>query len=259
MIKNVCKNVTMKNYLKHKINDMLQTDISNDFDFIVDSTSDLEFYAYYHEKFVKSPLYKNFDVNKMNYQKVLYERKFNTIKKMVNINNKYILDIGQEDAYYSKLFNDANAKMVGINVNLTMNYKGDKSSIIIYDGTNIPFPNGTFDIIVIHMVLHHVMTNYYELLTDIYRVLKKSGVLIIEDHDFTDERTSNFIDIYHCLYEMVESVEFNMDYYNNYEIRRFTKNNLTKDLTKIGFKINKVVAGQNNNPLKKFYLIANKY
>lgn len=257
MIKNVCKNIIMKNYLKNKINDMLQTDISIDFDFIVNSTSNLEFYAYYHEKFVKSPLYKNFDVNKMNYQKTLYERKFNTVKKMVNINNKYILDIGQEDGYYSKLFNDSHAKMIGINVDLTMNYKGDKNNIIIYDGTHIPFPNDNFDIIVMHMVLHHVMTNYYELLTDIYRVLKKSGVFIIEDHDFTDERTNNFIDIYHFLYEMVESVEFNMNYYNNYEIRRFSKNDLIKDLTKIGFKKNKVIIGQ-NNPLKKFYLIFSK-
>ncbi len=257
MIKNICKDMNMKRYLRNKLVNMTQTDISKNFDYIINSTSDLEFFAYYHNKFITTPLYKNFDINKMNYQKELYERKFNTIKEMVNIKNKYILDIGQEDCYYSKLYNNSQSKMVGINVSLTMNYKGDKSCIVIYDGVNIPYPNNTFDIILIHMVLHHVIKNYYELLNDIYRVLKNGGILIIEDHDFTDVRTNNFIDVFHYLYEMVESVEFNMDYYNNYEIRRFKKEDLINDLIKIGFKVNKIIYAK-NNPLKKFHLIVSK-
>ena len=164
MIKYICTDHNLKLFLQKKISSMLHKDISHNFDYVVNNTSDLEFYAYYHNIFVKTPFYKNFDENKMKYQKDLYQRKFETIKQMTNIKNKYILDMGQEDGYYSKLFNNAGAKMVGINVDLTMNYKGDKSDIIIYDGVNIPFPNETFDIILIHMVLHHVIHKSKELL-----------------------------------------------------------------------------------------------
>lgn len=252
MIKNVCKDMILKQSLQKKLGDMLKINISNNFDIIVNSTTDLEFYAYYHEKFVKSPLYKNFNNSKVSYQKALYQRKYNMIKKLVNVHNKHILDVGQEDNYYSSLFDN----MVGINVDLTMNYTGDKKGIIIYDGLHIPYGDNVFDVVVIHMVLHHVIHNYFELLIDIYRVLKKGGYFIIEDHDFTDERTNNFIDIYHCLYEMVQSVEFNVDYYNHYEIRRFKKDELIMDLKKIGFKIDKII--YDKNPLKKYYLVAKK-
>jgi SAM-dependent methyltransferase len=235
MIRDICQDQYIKAFLQKKISTMLKTDISKDFDYIINNTSDLEFYAYYHNLFVKSPFYKIFDINKMEYQKKLYERKFETIKNMVNIKGKYILDVGQEDGYYSKLYNERGAKMEGINVSLTMNYKGDKSNIKIYDGTNIPFEDGTFDIVVIHMVLHHVMSGWKELLKDIYRVLKKGGILIVEDHDFKQDRNNKLIDVVHCLYEMVESVEYNVDYYNNYEIRRFKKEELLNELKKIGF------------------------
>jgi SAM-dependent methyltransferase len=257
MIKNICTDHNLKLFLQKKISSMLHVEISQKFNVVVNSTTDLEFYAYYHNMFVKTPFYKNFDENKMKYQKELYERKFETIKNMVNINNKYILDIGQEDGYYSKLFNNSGAKMVGINVNLTMNYKGDKSDIIIYDGVNIPFPNDTFDIILIHMVLHHVIHKWKELLIDIYRVLKKGGVLIIEDHDFKNGRENDLIDVFHCLYEMVESVEFNVEYYNTYEIRRFRKEELVNELRKIGF-LNPKFTINKYNPLNKYYLVIRK-
>jgi SAM-dependent methyltransferase len=235
-------------------------DISRDFDYIVNNTTDLEFYAHYHNIFVNSPLFKNFDENKTKYQKELYERKFKTIKNMINVVNKRMLDIGQEDYYYSELFNKNRSitKMEGINVSLTLNYKGDKSNIKIYDGYNIPYPNNTFDIVVMHMVLHHVIDHYEDLLKDIYRVLKSSGTLIIEDHDFVNEYTNDFIDVFHFLYEMVESTTFNIDYYNNYVIRRFRKEDLVKDLLSIGFKSYKIIMNNKHNPLAKYYLIVSK-
>lgn len=256
MIKHICKNKQVKSYLQSKLSQMTQQDISNNFDHIINNTSDLEFYAYYHHLFINSPNYKNFDTSKSQYQKNLYQRKFKTIKSITNINNKHILDIGQEDYYYANLYNNnnTNTKMDGINVSLSMNYKGDKSQIQIYDGVNIPFNNDTFDIVVMHMVLHHVINNYNELLKDIYRVLKNGGVFIIEDHNFTNETTNNFIDVYHYLYEMVESMEFNTDYYNNYEIRRFTKDELLVTLKDIGFKNPKFIINDNNNYLNKYYL-----
>lgn len=257
MIKTICVDHNIRTFLQKKISNMLQKDISKDFNYIVNNSSDLEFYAYYHNMFVASPLYKNFEINKMKYQKDLYERKFETIKSMVDIKNKNMLDVGQEDCYYSQLFNKNGAKMEGINVALTMNYKGDKSCIKIYDGTNIPFADETFDIIVIHMVLHHVMNQWKELLRDIYRVLKSGGTLIIEDHDFKDDKGNKLIDVFHCLYEMIESVDYNIEYYNNYTIRRFYKENLVDELKKIGFKNHRFIIGK-YNPLNKFYLTIKK-
>lgn len=260
MIKHISKNKKIKLYLQSKLSQMTQQDISNNFDNIINNTSDLEFYAYFHHLFKQSPNYKNFDISKTQYQKKLYERKFKTIKDITNINNKHILDIGQEDYYYSSLYNNnnTNTKMDGINVSLSMNYKGDKSKIKIYDGVNIPYLPNTFDIVVTHMVLHHVMNNYDKLLMDVYRVLKDGGVFIIEDHDFTDQITNNFIDIYHYLYEMVESIDFNTDYYNNYEIRRFKKEELLDTLQNIGFKNPKFIINDNNNYLNKYYLVVYK-
>jgi SAM-dependent methyltransferase len=257
MIKSICVDQNIKQFLRNKIENMLKMNISKDFDYIINNTSDLEFYAYYHNLFIKSPLYKNFEINKTKYQKDLYKKKFEIIKTMTNIKNKYILDIGQEDGYYAKLYNDNGAKMEGINVDLTMNYKGDKSSIKIYDGVNIPFDNDTFDIVIIHMVLHHVINNWKELLKDIYRVLKKDGVLIIEDHDFKDDKHNALIDIYHCLYEMVESVDYNVKYYNEYTIRRFRKEELLEELKNIGF-VNPKLTMMKHTMLNKFYLIINK-
>ena len=254
IIKTLCNDKKIQSILLRKLEYTMHKPLRDDFDFIVDNTTDLEFYAYYHHKFSLTPSYKHLEKTKAEYQKQVYEKKFATIKSLVDITNKSVIDIGQEDCYYSKLFRQNSADMSAINIQLSMGYTCDKSCIKIYDGHNVPYKDNMFDVALLHMVLHHVIDNSQALLTDIHRILKPGGTLVIEDHDFTDQTTNDLIDVYHFLYELVEAKKFNTDYYNNYTIRRFTKEELLKSLSAIGFVNPKFQHGK----LNKYYFVIRK-
>ncbi len=251
MIRAIWKDDNLKKQLNEKIYYMVGIGVD---DRIVETTTDLEFYAYYHEKFLKG-MKGDWEKEKMLYQKRLYEGKFEMIKRLVDVRGKYMLDVGQEDCYYSELFGRGGGKMEAINVQFYLGYGGDKSCVKIYDGINVPFGDGVFDVVLIHMVLHHVVRGWRELLENIYRVMKKGGVLIVEEHDFNNELMNEFIDVYHFLYELIGSVEFGVEYYNSYEVRRFRKEELVGALQDIGFGEWKFVMGKR---LNKYHLVIRK-
>lgn len=259
--KNIIKEISKNNNIKHKLisrlQGILQTNVKDDFDYVLNNTTDIEFYAYYHDKFKHTPMYKNFDSNKNKYQKQLYDSKYNFIKSIIDIKDKNILDIGEEDCHYSNLFKRQAANVTAVNVKLTMNYEGDKSCIKYYDGYNVPFEDNKFDIVLIQMVLHHVINHYDDLLKDVYRILKPGGSLIIEDHNFSNDNTNNLIDVYHFIFELIESKEFNTEYYNKYKVRRFTKDDLVLTLTNMGFKDYKFI-DRKNDQLNRYYLVIKK-
>lgn len=55
-----------------------------------------------------------------------------------------------------------------------------------YDGVTLPYCDGSFDVITVFMVLHHI-PEIEPFLKEIVRVLRRNGVLIIREHNCTPE------------------------------------------------------------------------
>jgi SAM-dependent methyltransferase len=58
------------------------------------------------------------------------------------------------------------------------NFRKSNLSYLMSDGEKLPFGDGKFDIVVSSQVIEHVL-NYEKYLTEILRVLKRTGILII--------------------------------------------------------------------------------
>ena len=92
IIKKICENQNIKHIVLKRLRLILKDNVS-DFDYVLNNTTDLEFYAYYHNKYKTLPVYSYFEKNKHINQKRMYDRKFNFIKSIIDIKNKKMLDI----------------------------------------------------------------------------------------------------------------------------------------------------------------------
>ena len=102
-----------------------------------------------------------------------------------------VLDLGCGDGV-SEIFMQqyfSNWKIEGIDVSaksieVANEKKLSNSSFAIYDGTNIPFDNGSFDIVFVAGVLHHVEFGLHQaILKEMIRVLKPGGRLLMYEHN----------------------------------------------------------------------------
>lgn len=62
-----------------------------------------------------------------------------------------------------------------------------------YDGTNLPFPEGEFDCVVSSLVFHHLGSRQPQALSEIYRVLRPGGQVLIADFGIPGTAWSRFI------------------------------------------------------------------
>ncbi len=63
-----------------------------------------------------------------------------------------------------------------------------------FNGENIPFKDNTFDIVFMANVLHHINCTYHKIiLSECYRVLKKSGRLYIFEHNYLNPLTRKIV------------------------------------------------------------------
>ena len=92
------------------------------------------------------------------------------------------------------------------------------------DSTRLPYEDGSMDIIVLNMVLHHV-DDINAMVHEIGRVLTPDGILYITDHDCWDAIDAMLVDIEHQLYyntadrkndESQSEREFKIYRYGNY-------------------------------------------
>lgn len=133
---------------------------------------------------------------------------------------KNILDIGCEDcSHVHAIGRYLGAKQFHC-VNVANMYELDRSQcgFQIYDGHNLPYNDNSMDAIILFQVLHHVR-ELNLLIKDIYRVLKKGGILIIKEHDCNTRALHKVIDIEHFIYELAinENYKYIKDYYGNYK------------------------------------------
>lgn len=203
-----------------------------------ESKSDLEWYAYYHEKFKTSEFYKNYKEIKLKKLSYSYDRTTSILNKTLNLENKKILDLGAENCYMAKKMQKLyNSDVTSMNIGEIGSYeKTEECEIVLYDGVNIPKKDNSQDIVILLMTIHH-MEKYIDTLKNVYRVLKNNGKVFIKEHKFENGIIGNdFVDVLHFIYELVLNSKFNSEYYNDYYIKRIQKNQLDHTMKCIGFK-----------------------
>lgn len=88
-----------------------------------------------------------------------------------------ILDFGCGSKPYESLFKQAES-YIGVDIEISGHNHKDSKVDIFYDGKTLPFGDKSFDAVVCFEVFEHVF-NIEELLTEICRVLKPGGKLLI--------------------------------------------------------------------------------
>jgi SAM-dependent methyltransferase len=99
------------------------------------------------------------------------------IKKYSNLVQGKTLDIGCGDKPYKNLFKQSTS-YIGMDVEISGHSNARKKADIYYDGLHFPFDDKSFDSAVCFEVLEHVF-NPIQFLTEINRVLKNDGILLI--------------------------------------------------------------------------------
>lgn len=101
-----------------------------------------------------------------------------------------ILDFGCGSKPYESLFKNANSYM-GVDIAVSGHNHKDSKVDFFYDGKTLPFEDNHFDVVVSFEVLEHVF-NIDEVLTEINRVLKPDGQLLISIPFAWDEHEMPF-------------------------------------------------------------------
>lgn len=135
--------------------------------------------------------------------KVLFE----VFSKPHLVKNEYVyLDIGCSDGEITRMFaktlNVLSKNAHGLDIADQPNYK--KGSVFNqYDGKSLPFGDDSVDFITAIQVMHHV-EHLDDLISEINRVLKPGGYLIIKDHDCNSDMMKCLMNIEHKLYTVTE-------------------------------------------------------
>jgi SAM-dependent methyltransferase len=102
-----------------------------------------------------------------------------------------LLDFGCGDGtslfYFRKIMEDW--RLTGIDISQESIHKAkqlgiDDCDVQVFQGIEIPFEDGSFDIVFIANVMHHIPFEYHnQVSTEVFRVLKKGGTLYIFEHN----------------------------------------------------------------------------
>lgn len=120
------------------------------------------------------------------------EHKVKIITQEKDINDYYkILDVGCGDGKLeeciSRYFNNYEAYGIDISgesIEVALQKNIMDCEFFLYDGSNIPFRDNTFDIVILAGVLHHVPRDMHEvLLMEIFRVCSPKASLFIFEHN----------------------------------------------------------------------------
>lgn len=121
------------------------------------------------------------------YDQLIVKRRFRLTEKYLDLDGLNILDFGCGNGAQTVHFAAAGANVTAIDIDesdldVLKQYISDNSisniEPYIYDGIILPFNNEQFDAVVSYEVLEHV-DDESRALSEIYRVLRKSGKLVI--------------------------------------------------------------------------------
>jgi ubiquinone/menaquinone biosynthesis C-methylase UbiE len=114
------------------------------------------------------------------------------------------LDIGCYDGSITKsvsnYFKLNKAQTHGVDISAYTDYTD--ITFNIYDGKILPYDNASFDMITCLMVLHHI-DNIKILISEIHRVMKPNGIIILHEHDVNTQEEGQLLDIMHDFYDYV--------------------------------------------------------
>lgn len=118
-----------------------------------------------------------------------------------NSNDNLVLDFGCGDGnsatYFVKHLLPNSYYGIDISIDsieVAKQHKLERCYFQTFDGERIPFSDNTFDIVFMANVLHHINFDYHSsIISECYRVLKKSGRLYIFEHNHLNPITRKIV------------------------------------------------------------------
>ncbi|TAL48078.1 class I SAM-dependent methyltransferase [archaeon] len=150
--------------------------------------------------------------------------------------NSSVLEVGCGEGYGTSMLSKSVAKIIGIDPDKdTISHASEKygsgnCTFSAYDGTKIPYDDGTFDAVVCFQVIEHVKDDA-GFISEINRVLKSGGILILT--------TPN----------KALRLKVGQKPWNRFHVREYYANEL-EDLLR-NFQESKVMGIQGNNEIQK--------
>lgn len=149
------------------------------------------------------------------------------------------LDIGCFDGYITNAignhFKLNNDQIYGVDIKpYNSCIKNEvKLNFTIYDGIKLSYDDNYFDLITCLMVLHHIPEeNLSSLLSEISRVMKPGGVLILREHNVINDNQIELLNIMHDFYDYVwtdkpieKKDQWDTNYKDNVEWTNLLKSN----------------------------------
>ena len=148
--------------------------------------------------------------------------------------NIRILDFGCGEGIFSATFGDANKiKYIGIDRDfnsIKFARELNRSAIFFVNDENICFKIKNFDFILLNNVLHHMTHNEIEiLLSEIKRVLKENGVLIVTELAPRDQQKGIFFKIITFFEKKINRINYCCDdFFAGFLKRGFNKIHYSK-------------------------------
>lgn len=148
-----------------------------------------------------------------------------------------ILDVGCGDGYLTNYLCINNNDVRGVDVNFPQDNK-IKFDFVKAAGTNLPFKDHFFDLVVSFDVIEHISEDSL-FVKECHRVLKKDGTFIIGTPN--RERLSYLIkSIFNRAPIFPRNLGENITYGSIYHIREYTKTEISKLIIKTGFMLDNV-------------------
>jgi 2-polyprenyl-3-methyl-5-hydroxy-6-metoxy-1,4-benzoquinol methylase len=104
------------------------------------------------------------------------------------VQNKQVLDIACGEGYGTSLLAERSANIIGVDcssesiAHASKKYKNDNLTFLVGECKNIPAASGTIDVVVSYETIEH-HSDHEEMMSEIKRVLKPDGCLIISSPD----------------------------------------------------------------------------
>jgi ubiquinone/menaquinone biosynthesis C-methylase UbiE len=113
----------------------------------------------------------------------------------------------------------------------TEKYKfNNKINYIFWDNKHIDIESNSVDVIILMVVLHHTSDNLMQtILTNVKRILKPGGMVIIKEHHMDSDLTKHLIDWEHHLYSLYNIDNNNITHFITEYVDSYVDNFKTMD------------------------------